>query len=330
LEPEIEPSSRAQSFRWLFGLLGILSTVALFAPRYNIRQPSERSKDNPQDKNSQIPRGVPHLEANAMPSEPCKYKPENNRKVPTWEKISSGAQALIALVTAGLLIVNLGQMRATKIAAKAAQHSAEAAKTQAEIAELAERPFIKIVDVKTRGNNPIVPALSFQYPGPPNAKGTQATFQLQIFLKNIGHSVTTVDVDFDLFLAHSDSNRFSDEIIGEESKFCDSFLSQNRHVPTLRAVIFPDDPYEWNGAAASIVGAQNINYFPDTGKTGFIVPVVVICTNYHLWGSEKTYQTRALYEVFRSDNRTRFFEVGRGMPAEHIFMQKDPFGDYAY
>ena len=185
--------------------------------------------------------------------------------------------------------------------------------------------------MKTAGNGPIVPALSFQYPGPPNGpKGIQATFQLQISLKNIGHSVATADVDFDLFLANWNSTGFADAIVAEQKRFCDSFLTENRHVPTLRAVMFPDDPYEWSGAAASMVHPENINRSPETGITGFIIPVVVVCVNYRSSGLSKTYQTRALYEVFRSDNRSRFFEVERGVPANEIFMIRDLFGDYAY
>ena len=49
--------------------------------------------------------------------------------------------------------------RASKQSADAAT---SAAKTAAEQLEMTERPWIKIVDVKTHGNNPVIPALSFQ------------------------------------------------------------------------------------------------------------------------------------------------------------------------
>ena len=177
-----------------------------------------------------IPQVPPPIESDR---ETTYCKPD---QTPLWKMILETAAVFLGLYVAGIyhgqLNVMQGQLGEIIKQYPELQKSADAAKTAAELAELSERPWIKIVDVRTRGNNRIVPALSFQYPGPPNGpKGTQATFQLQIFLKNIGHSVTTVDVDFDLFLANWDSGKFANEILAEEKKLCDSFLVENRHVP---------------------------------------------------------------------------------------------------
>src|SRR5437870_13220536 len=45
----------------------------------------------------------------------------------------------------------------------------------AEQLEMTERPWIKIVDVKTHGNNPVIPALSFQNIRPFDGVSQQTT-----------------------------------------------------------------------------------------------------------------------------------------------------------
>jgi hypothetical protein len=214
-------------------------------------------------------------------------------------------------------------IRATNEAAK----SAHAAQQQL---EASERPWIKIIDVQTRGNSQIVPALSFQ--SSPNwPSGTQqATFQLDITYKNIGHSVARVTADFQLFLPFW-KNGYSDVILADEKKFCDSVARVNP-IPTLNVVNFPgDEPYHWTGSGAAIVNAESTNYFSDISPgVGHILPVVAVCISYQFSDSPKVYQTRALYEVFRKDNRTRFFQVGVGMSARQVFLIRNPSGDAAY
>ena len=45
--------------------------------------------------------------------------------------------------------------------------------------------------------------------------------------------------------------------------------------------------------------------------------------------SPAIYQTSALYEVFRKDDRTRFFEVGKGVPASEILLIRNEPADDA-
>jgi hypothetical protein len=115
LELEREPSSRAQNCLWLFGLLGILSVSAFFTSKRKRSSDSHypiHPKDNASHNCSYIPPIASDPKANAIPPAECKNKAHNGTQL--WEKISSVAQAVIALVTVGLLEANLFQIRTTR------------------------------------------------------------------------------------------------------------------------------------------------------------------------------------------------------------------------
>src|SRR5437879_7498127 len=91
----------------------------------------------------------------------------------------------------------------------------------AEQLEMTERPWIKIVDVKTHGNNPVIPALSFQNIRPFDGVSQQTTFQLIVSLKNVAHSMAHVDVDFELFFPIW-SDTYWNTISTEQKRYCDA------------------------------------------------------------------------------------------------------------
>ncbi len=155
------------------------------------------------------------------------------------------------------------------------QKSADAAKTAAEIAELSERPWIKIVGIKTRGNNPIIPALSVQGfghgPFPNGAR--QVTFQIAVTLKNIGHSVADITVDHELFLPLWKD--YFASIMAEGKSFCDKSWHIKSESPA-KAVLFPDDaPFTWYGGAVALVTEDHINHFSGGDPAGYIIPTVI-------------------------------------------------------
>ena len=212
--------------------------------------------------------------------------------------------------------------------AKATQRSANAAKSAADSAVVSLRPWIKITDVQTRGEGTVIPALSFQT-SPAWSGASQATFQLQISLRNIGHSPARLTVNFELFLPLWE-NGYSDVIYREKRRFCSKFAKNGLSVdPSLQVILFPEEVHEWNGGGAAIVNSNVINYFSDRGYVPYVLPVVAVCTNYQFGDSPAIYQTSALYEVFRKDDRTRFFEVGKGVPASEIFLIRNEASDDA-
>lgn len=209
--------------------------------------------------------------------------------------------------------------------------TADAANSAAVTAVASLRPWIKITDVKTRGEGPLIPALSFQRSPTWPVGQSQATLQLQISLKNVGHSPARLSVDFELFLPLWE-NGYSGVIYREKRRFCREFAKRELEVdPSLQIILFPDESHDWYGAGATMVNNKVVNYFSDDrGTVPYILPVVAVCTNYQLGDSPTIYQTSALYEVFRKNDRTRFFEVGKGIPASEIFLIRNEASDDAY
>ncbi len=215
---------------------------------------------------------------------------------------------------------------ATKKSADAAKSTAENTARQL---ELSERPWIKIVDVKTQGDNQIIPALSFQKVGPYKDVGQQATFQLVLSLKNIGHSVADVAASYELFFPIWDGNGYWNVISSEQKRFCDSPAGK---VPQFypKFVVFPDELFDWHGAAAGLINPSVTNHLRDQGETGYILPVIIVCVNYRLRTLENSYQTRTIYEAFHVEDRTRFFRIGEGIPAKKILLIRNEMADDAY
>lgn len=216
------------------------------------------------------------------------------------------------------------------------KQSADAAKTAADIAELSERPWIKIVEVTTHGNNLALPALSFQgygYGFFPNGN-KQATLQLKVSLKNIGHSVAQVYTDYELFLPIWDkpgeaSGTYAETVATEQKKFC--ALSSKRTPFPMKFIVFPNEPSEWNGGVSQPITPQRVNQVPgQQWELGYVLPVAIVCINYRLGDSSKVYQTSAVYEVFDPRDRTRFFAVGKDVIADRLLLERNPTKDEAY
>ena len=258
------------------------------------------------------------------------------RQADDADKIKSSADKQAAAAqrfadTAGLINSNVndavGKLDAQ---ARATQRSANAAKSAADTAIAGLRPWIKIMDVQTRGEGTVIPALSFQTNPVWPAGTSQTTFQLQISLKNVGHSPARLTVDFELFLPLW-KNGYSDVIYQEKRRFCNAAAKKGLKVdPSLQIILFLEESHNWDGGGAALVDSKVINYFSDHGTVPYILPVVAVCTNYQFGDSPTIYQTSALYEVFRKDDRTRFFEVGKGIPASQIFLIRNEASDDAY
>jgi hypothetical protein len=140
LEPEIKTASPLQICLWLLGLLGILSASAfLTSKRHKPCQPI-RPENTSGNKCTGIPTIAPDTKADAIPTDYCKYEPDGGKNTtPWWKPAAAIAQVVIALITLGLLVVNVFQMRATTNAANAAVDEANTTKRQL---ELAQRPWV--------------------------------------------------------------------------------------------------------------------------------------------------------------------------------------------
>jgi len=234
-----------------------------------------------------------------------------------------------AIVGAGGLVVIWKTLEVT-------QTAVNLAKVQADAAEEQNRPWIKIMEIKLRGDKPPILALSFQRspkpdePFPKTGEIIQATLQVEVSLKNVGHSVAqAVFVNSELFFS-SWRNGWGDAVIQEQKRFCDEALNKEPSPFASRSAVFPDDPVKWYLGAVSAVRPDNITYVADIPNTSYVVGVLITCVNYQFSvAAPKIYQTRTMYELFRAENRSRLFEVGADLSADEILTIRDEHADYA-
>jgi hypothetical protein len=205
---------------------------------------------------------------------------ERNRTLQIWLTVGTWLAFLAAAIYAGISLKIWGEMK-------------EQTRVQRDVYITSQRPWIKIVDVESRGNSPFIPAFSFQGfgHGPfPNAT-KQATLQLKISLKNIGHSLAFVSADFELFFPAWKQESFEDIILAEENRFCDASAQK---VPSkyLSRIVFPEEPLDWYGAGVQAVGpimfaSNTINHAPDDSSGDYVLPMVIACANYTFPASSK-------------------------------------------
>jgi len=190
-----------------------------------------------------------------------------------------------------------------------------------------QRPWIKIIDVKTSAGDrlPILD-LSFQHPGK-HHEGTQATLQLEISMKNVGHSVATdTTADFELY-APLWKNGYALDIIQEERRFCEESLTKKAVTLTPKVILFPDESYTWAGGAVTRITPENINQI---GGQPAVLAVLIGCVNYNLASNPKMInQSGFVYEVIHTKDRSRFFEVNRDVPGKNLKFLRNQQGDFA-
>lgn len=112
--------------------------------------------------------------------------------------------------------------------------SASAAQSAAQIAELSERPWIKIVGLRTRGEDPSLPALTVLAPALPGSEHF-ITLDLVASVKNIGRSAGIVDVNKQLFLASWGNSTSHSAQIAEE-RLVESCSRKGKHHHRSRLV----------------------------------------------------------------------------------------------
>jgi hypothetical protein len=328
------PSSSSQNSDEPPGLLkilgavfsGVLFGVFLSKLKTPVQDPVETIHPQNSTDNRQTEAAPPSPLAVAIESYPPPSVSEEEKSDKKRERFyrrgSLVASIATVLITLGILCVTY---RYTKYAGGQLQTMKGQLQTMQAQMELQERPWIKIVNVETRGNNPMVPALSFQDAHNDFEHKLQATFQLKVSIKNIGHSVAEIAVRPEVFFPLWDN--FGKSVPDEQKRFCDSDFGKARSGYYPSIVLFPDESFDWYGAGAQFIDSSNTTHI---GNTAYVLPVAIVCTNYRLESLPNTYQTSVVYEVFRKDNNTRFFEPGVGTPASKIFMIRDALDDRAY
>jgi hypothetical protein len=114
---EKQHASCSRSVLWLLGLLGILASlfviVRLMSRLHHQTNPANGPQPHPGNQSRDIETVTANTPPNPIPSNNAESE-SHSRKPYVWEKISSVAQLIIALVTLGLLIVNFQQLGAIR------------------------------------------------------------------------------------------------------------------------------------------------------------------------------------------------------------------------
>lgn len=304
-------------------LLGLLTAV---------RDKNDSRKNSTQETAANQCKPVPNVPIPivSIPPAPTDQERANKKKEERRKTVKFWAEIAGIIVLAVYTAFTAAMYFATK-------KSADAAKTAGEIAEFSQRPWIKIVDVKAKGNAAI-PTLTFQgfgYGFFPNGR-KQVTFQLGVSSKNIGHSVADASVDYELFLAlwentgptsHGYSTGYAGEVAKEQKRYC-VLSAQRANFDNMRTV-FPDEPLDWNGSVSQPILPDRVNHIRQNTEAEYILPVLIVCVNYRWPGSTKIYQSSVLYEAFKSEDRSRFFVTGRDVPEDRILLMRNPSEDHA-
>lgn len=251
------------------------------------------------------------------------------------------------LLSCGLLLINFFTLRSNRHAIEVNEKNARNQLNMMQVQlELQQRPWIKIIDVKPRGDFPIVGGLSFQKIGPyKDAPGTrvQSTIQIELSFSNIGHSVADVTPNVELFTPPFSTTEYWNRVSAEEQRFCGS--QDMSAVTAQKVTVFPSElqPFVWYAGISTPVRPQSINHLPEGSG---IVPALIVCVSYRHKGLPSSYQTRAVYEISRLDTHSRFFDIGDcdltpfrnapmtwckgGMPAKLLKLDRNNMGDDAY
>jgi hypothetical protein len=205
------------------------------------------------------------------------------------------------------------------------------ADTAARQLELTNRAWIKIEEVKPRGNGPVVPSLSFQdlnITGPPQVK-QQAFLNFEIRGKNVGLSTAlSVTVIPELFLARWE-NGYSVKVAAEEKRFCELREKDSGNFPGTAQAVFPGEPFTYTGGTGGAITNEVMNFFTDFPGGPYILPVLIGCVDYQFQASAIHHHVRFVYEVFHAaEPHTRFFLAGNGVKADELSFIRNEADDY--
>jgi len=339
LEPEKETLSHSHSPLWPLALLGIAFYFAskLKTPPQQIInsvQPQADPRSDRHGRENKTPSAQSVIIDSYPPTPPDEWKTE--QKCKRWRDVGS---LVIALATLCVLSIYTGLTYGIL-------HSTNKQLTvMQKQMELSERPWIKILDVKPRGDLPIG-GLSFQKIGPfkdtPDIR-VQASIQIELSFKNIGHSVADVTPNVELFMPQFSASEYWNRVSAAEQNFCAS--PGMSAVTAQKVTVFPDDPqpFAWYGGISTPIRPENTNHLPEGSA---ITPALIVCVSYRHKGLPSLYQTRAVFEISHLDTHSRFFDIGKcdlhpfsnspmtfcegGVPAKLLKFDRNNMGDDAY
>lgn len=254
---------------------------------------------------------------------------DSNENSKVTAKQLAALQAQIIVAQKGTLALQ-GQL-------KEAQRTTDIAATNL---ELNNRAWLKITDIKPRGDGEIVPALSYQdlhVTGMVDPPQQQAFLNFEFNAKNVGNSAAiNIQVFPELYLAKWHDG-YSKDVSDEEARFCE-VIERNkekgekvgsRPVVATGGPIFPGDTYTSYMGMAGYITRKTTNVFSDMNGS-YILPVLIGCVDYQFQSSALHHHVRFVYEAFHAQpNGSRFFLIGEGVKAKDMQLIRNEADDYA-
>lgn len=239
-----------------------------------------------------------------------------------WTKLPRSASFWTAAATIVIAFTTLVQWTEMRKATRAAQESADAAKSAADIASAGLRPWIKIKSVELRKGIGPIKTLAFHWF--PTGAAMPPVIQVRASVVNVGHSVAQdVEIIPELFFGRFVSDKWHDVVSREEERFCRS--AANQVSSSAASIIFPSESSESNMGVGGIVHDTDTMRTPGSPLTHSAASLI-LCVNYR--GAPTTqYQTEAWFGLYE-DNLV-LIAIGVDGDASHLRLIRDENGDHA-
>lgn len=287
-------------------LVKILRALAyLFAEPQHPRTQSEsaNSEHNHPDHNeiaSAINALTEQLEANE------KKRNEHDRQVFHTDtrrlRIEKTALAFAVVASVAVIVTLIYVKRSTDASTTAALAAQRSAETAGQQFEATDRPWVKLVELKPRGLQFIGPSFTRKF-------GTydQLVVHSTLTIKNIGRSVATQIRAITTPYVPLWKDGWGNQIEPLQRTACESIDPKG----PINATLFPDDAYEINQGAQSLLTAANINR---DNPNSFVFVLIIGCIDYRFAAAKNSHQTAFVYELFDANKRNRFFPLGTDVP----------------
>jgi hypothetical protein len=281
--------------------LVLMSSVLVFVTSRGNRSGKLNRRQNPGEEQERNPRIMPLLMPNSTATDCQATRECHYPATPRWKGPLEAGAVMIAL---GLLILNLGQLRATQQAANAAKSAAEITARQL---ELSQRPWISI-------DTFVVSPLTF-------TPGGAAQVTLKFAIRNVGSTPAKgLSVQSEMYIASRDNQ----DPVMERSKVCEENRTRGAGA---EGTLFPKGELTkfvtFYGDAKDIVKESN--------RTGSFSPAVIVCANYRSTFDDRSgYTTGIIYYLRRIDptHPGIYLRMKNGVevPQEFVALIYDPIG----
>ena len=195
--------------------------------------------------------------------------------------------------------------------------------SQVQLAESANRPWLRISEIRLDDSLPNEPVLSFM-PIPTIKPMNGANLRVEFVIKNIGKGVAKdVFVSPNIVFEKWDATD-PDRIAKAQKSSCEFWEKvQFPQGGFSWSALFPGDEVRSRVGIAAPFSDEVVSHLPN--KSGsYLAGALIGCVTYQY---PRAYQTRVVYYIL--GERDRFIEVGKPLNESHIRLMRDPHYEFA-